>query len=132
MILLPNIKQVPLPSKGNVMKQGLHKDKLNFGEVYETLDNSTWSEYLEIKNEEGAIIKAHHGKQVAVPKGQRLIFRSFAPYAKNPNQQLALFFWLERKITICLVVSDKLNWFSVEHIPWEMRQITPPKVETLA
>lgn len=114
------------------MKQGIHKDKLNFGEVYETLDNGTWSEYLEIKNEEGTIIKARHGEQVAVPKGQRLIFRSFAPYSKNADQQLALFFWLERKITICLVVSETLVWFNLEHIPWELRQTTLPKVETLA
>lgn len=114
------------------MRQGLHKDKLSFGEVYETYESGTWSKWIEEKDAEGVIHKSHHGEQVTVPEGQRLIFRSFVPYAKNKEQELALFYWLEGKITICLVVSEQLVWFNLEHIPWELRHITQPRVRTTA
>jgi hypothetical protein len=104
----------------------VHKDKLFYGEVYETEETSSWSEYIERKNEEGTVIKAYNGDVVEVPQHSRLMFRSFAPYLhkKNPNEELALFYWMEAKKTVCLICSPRLCWFHIKHIPWEYRHIS--------
>ena len=108
----------------------IHKDDLLFGETYETVKESAWSKFIELKDEEGTIYKTTHGERTTIPAGQRLIFRSFAPYNLNTEQKLALFYWLEKRTTVCLVVSESLCWFDLEYIPWEIREDLFPKTKT--
>jgi hypothetical protein len=77
------------------------------GEIYETTVGYTYSNWDDKL------------KYILVPEKEKLMFRSFQPYEKDA--ELALFFWLERKTTVCLVCADEAPSISLKHIPWEER-----------
>lgn len=87
----------------------VYAKELSCGEVYETTLERIWSDF-DNKN-----------KHITVPPGQRLIFRSFQPYSRKNNTELALFVWLEERKTICLSISSPDCYLEVKHIPWEER-----------
>ena len=74
----------------------MNYNKLSYGEVYvstkphiySNYDDPTWSE-------------------ISVPEKSSLLFRSFQEYGEESKDSLALFYWLEKRTTLCLVVSEE-------------------------
>lgn len=95
--------------KGKKRVAHVKNTELRYGEAYRTTKDFTWSNY------DGRLDK------VLVPAHELLIFRSFIPFNKKKKTELALFVWLERKITICLSVGEEASLFYVKHVKWEKR-----------
>lgn len=83
--------------------------QLKYGELYLTTKEHTYSNVDE------------KYVTVTVPEGEKLLFRSFQPYGKKKNKNLALFFWLKHRISVCLCVSDKTPVLYLRHVEWEKR-----------
>jgi hypothetical protein len=63
-------------------------------------------------------------EHITIPENSALIFRSFKEYdAKNLTDpsQLALFYFLKERMTVCLVVSDATPVLYMTHVEWEQR-----------
>jgi hypothetical protein len=82
---------------------------LVYGEAYRTTAEYTWSDF------------DNNNAHMTVPENELLIFRSFKAYPKKKASNLALFVWVNRRTTICLVTSDETPLLSVEHLEWERR-----------
>jgi len=97
----------PKPKK----QKGVWYTDIKHGEVYEATKEWEYAVYQE----------KYKGKKelTVVPAGQRLIFRSLQAYKKE--KQLALFVWLEKRMTICLVCSGDAGLIYIKHVPWEER-----------
>lgn len=82
---------------------------LSFGEFYTTTKTHTYSNYDE------------NFQLIEVPEGERLLFRSFQPHGRHEDEDLALFFWLKHRITVCLCVSEQTPILYMKHVEWEKR-----------
>ena len=59
--------------------------------------------------------------QISVPAEEILMFRSFQPYGKCQDSELALFYWFKHRKTMCLLVGDKTPILHLKHVDWEKR-----------
>lgn len=91
-----------------VTKKCNYKD-LQFGEIYISTKSHSYSNY------------SGKWEKIEVPEGEKLLFRSFQPYGNRKDQELALFFWMKLRITVCLAVSEETPILYLEHIDWEKR-----------
>ena len=86
---------------------------LRFGEVFLTTKEHTYSLFDQ------------NYEHITIPENTALLFRSFKEYqSKNPTntkQELALFYWLKERKTICVVVSEETPILYMNHVEWESR-----------
>lgn len=91
------------------MNNTIKYTELTYGEMYLTTKEHTFSNFDE------------NYTQITIPEGEKLMFRSFQPYGKHVDKELALFFWLKHKTTVCLVVCEKTPILHMNHIEWDKR-----------
>lgn len=82
---------------------------LKYGEFYKTTKELVYSNFDD------------NYSQITVPAGEKILFRSFQPYGRHKDKELALFFWLKMKTSICLVVSDETPILYLDHLDWDRR-----------
>jgi hypothetical protein len=84
---------------------------LRFGELYETTKEHVFSLFDE------------NYKHVPVPENSMVLFRSFKKMKTKDykEEELALFFLLKERKTICVVVTEKTPILYMKHVDWEER-----------
>lgn len=91
------------------MKNKMKYDNLEFGELYISTRSHVYSNY-------------DNWQRVNVPENEVLLFRSFQPYESDGSQNLALFYWMKHKLTVCLCVSEQTPILYLSHVEWDKRE----------
>jgi hypothetical protein len=84
---------------------------LRFGELYETTKEHVFS-FLD-----------ENYTHVTVPENSMVLFRSFKKIKTKDykEEELALFYLLKERATICVVVAERTPILYMRHIEWEER-----------
>lgn len=92
------------------MKNTMEYKNLEFGELYISTRSHVYSNYDD------------NWRKVSIPENEVLLFRSFQPYSSDETQNLALFYWMKHKMTVCLCVSEETPILYLSHIEWDKRE----------
>lgn len=89
-------------------EDGVWYSELQHGEMYETTKQWKWANYDD------------RTELFEVPAGEQILFRSCQ--AHTAGKELALFYWLKEKSSLCLVCSEEAGLIYAKHVPWGERQ----------
>ena len=89
----------------NLEELTIRYEELLYGEKYTTTEKHTYSNYDDVA-----------WPLVDVPKAATLLFRSFQEYGYKQRNKIALFYWLENKISVCLLVSEETPLLYLERM----------------